>query len=565
MRKFTFFLLFSAVSTSLSQPIPNYNVIISDPVSSTGYYFIHTMKPGSSPAIQFNSMVIDRLGHLVFFKKYERTALDFKIQPNGQITYAYTFGGNANIKYFIMDSTFTVRDSVSCLNGITTDNHDLQILPNGHYLLLGNEFVVMDLSSYNWFSGNGSPGSSAANVLCGVIQVLDENKNAVFTWRAVDHYQFADVQEQWLFNPNIVDWTHFNSVELDNDGNILVSARNFSEVTKINRQTGSIIWRMGGKRNQFTFFNDQYNGFKGQHDARRISGENITLFDNGWLNASAHPARAVEYQVNEQNFTAQLMWSRTYSTGAGSRFLGSTQRLQNGNTVIGWGGLLNSNVTFSTVKADGSLIMEINFPETLYTYRALNYPELPWSLARPLINCFDSTGSHYLDAGAGYSSYLWSTGAVTQLIQITEPDTYYVFVPYGSGGYISSERVIITNMADPCGNIIGISENKGDILRHFKLYQNYPNPFNPVTRIKFDIPPLPYLKGREYLVRLTIYDILGREAAMLVNGKLKPGTYEADWNASNYPSGVYIYKLEVRQTGSSTGDFIQSKKMVLLK
>jgi hypothetical protein len=91
----------------------------------------------------------------------------------------------------------------------------------------------------------------------------------------------------------------------------------------------------------------------------------------------------------------------------------------------------------------------------------------------------------------------------------------------------------------------------------FELFQNYPNPFNPTTKIKFDIPAsLSFGEGPR--VRLTIYDILGHEVTTLVNEALKPGTYEAEWDASNFASGLYFYKLQA-------GDFIETKKMVLIK
>ena len=100
-------------------------------------------------------------------------------------------------------------------------------------------------------------------------------------------------------------------------------------------------------------------------------------------------------------------------------------------------------------------------------------------------------------------------------------------------------------------NQIGIS-----VPTNYELYQNYPNPFNPTTKIRFDIPS--NLKRETSNVRMIIYDILGREAAVLVNESLKPGTYEAEWNASNYPSGVYYYKLQ-------TEDYTEAKKMILVK
>ena len=83
------------------------------------------------------------------------------------------------------------------------------------------------------------------------------------------------------------------------------------------------------------------------------------------------------------------------------------------------------------------------------------------------------------------------------------------------------------------------------------MYQNYPNPFNPVTTIKFDLP-------NDGLVQLEIFDILGRRISTLVDEYRTAGSYEQVFNASSLASGVYVYKLQA-------GDFITSKKMVLLK
>lgn len=103
----------------------------------------------------------------------------------------------------------------------------------------------------------------------------------------------------------------------------------------------------------------------------------------------------------------------------------------------------------------------------------------------------------------------------------------------------------------PLGELIGFISISNDIPESFSLYQNYPNPFNPQTKIKFDVPKASFTK-------LIIYDLLGREIAKLVNEELKPGTYEADWDGSNYSSGVYFYKI-------ISGDFVETKKMVLMK
>jgi uncharacterized delta-60 repeat protein len=110
--------------------------------------------------------------------------------------------------------------------------------------------------------------------------------------------------------------------------------------------------------------------------------------------------------------------------------------------------------------------------------------------------------------------------------------------------------------------------NNGTVPEKFVLYHNYPNPFNPTTKIGFDIPSI--VKPETSSVKLIVLDILGREIATLVNEQLSPGTYEVEWpapsgDASNYPSGVYYYQLTVRQAGSLTGDFTETKKMVLVK
>jgi len=85
----------------------------------------------------------------------------------------------------------------------------------------------------------------------------------------------------------------------------------------------------------------------------------------------------------------------------------------------------------------------------------------------------------------------------------------------------------------------------------FELSQNYPNPFNPVTEISFDIP-------KSTLVSLTVYDALGREVETLLNEVVNAGTYKYNWDASSYPSGVYLYRL-------TAGDFSITKKMTLIK
>ena len=103
-----------------------------------------------------------------------------------------------------------------------------------------------------------------------------------------------------------------------------------------------------------------------------------------------------------------------------------------------------------------------------------------------------------------------------------------------------------------CTAPIGINEGGiSELPEEFVLFQNYPNPFNPVTSIKFNIP-------KSSIVKLIVYDALGREIVLLVNEYLNPGTFEAEWNSAGYASGIYYYKL-------LAGNYSETKKMVLLK
>jgi hypothetical protein len=98
---------------------------------------------------------------------------------------------------------------------------------------------------------------------------------------------------------------------------------------------------------------------------------------------------------------------------------------------------------------------------------------------------------------------------------------------------------------------VGIQPISNEIPASYELYQNYPNPFNPSTSIKFDVP-------KESSVKLVVYDVLGKEISILIDYKIKAGKYEVAWDGTNYPSGVYFFKL-------ITNEYVETKKMVLVK
>jgi len=119
--------------------------------------------------------------------------------------------------------------------------------------------------------------------------------------------------------------------------------------------------------------------------------------------------------------------------------------------------------------------------------------------------------------------------------------------------YADNKIVDITNQAEVSTDNLQIPGNttNTEIPKEYAIAQNYPNPFNPSTSIKFDIPNLSEVK-------LAVYDLTGREIALLVNETLEPGSYSYTWNASQLSSGIYFYRIKA-------GSFVQTKKMVLIK
>jgi hypothetical protein len=270
--------------------------------------------------------------------------------------------------FLVMDRTCTVIDTLQCGNGYDTDPHELRILPNGHTLMLGLDEEVVDMSHV-------VPGGYSSALVVGyVIQELDQNKNVVFQWRSWDHFQITDAMHIDL-TATWIDYVHGNALDVDTDGNLLLSSRHLNEITKINRETGAILWRLGGMNNQFRFVNDSI-GFSYQHAVRRIANGNITLLDNGDFHVPPF-SRALEYALDEEQKTATLVWQYRNTPDVFGSAMGFVQRMENGNTLIGWGA---GNPTVTEVAADGTKLYEMTFDAGVYSYRAFRYEWEPASV-----------------------------------------------------------------------------------------------------------------------------------------------------------------------------------------
>ncbi|MDQ3021249.1 MAG: aryl-sulfate sulfotransferase [Bacteroidota bacterium] len=310
----------------------------------SNFYF--PIVPNTSYLIETNNR-----GIISYFREVDIWAFDYKKQPNGSLTY---YLGD---KFYAENIQHIVIDSFECGNGYSTDQHELQIISNGHALLMSYDTQTVDMSK---IVIGGNPNATVIGL---IIQEIDENKNVVFQWRSWDHFAITDAEHEILTAARI-DYVHGNAIELDYDGNLMISSRHLSEITKINRTTGNIIWRLGGVNNQFDFSNDPI-GFSYQHDIRRIPNGNITLFDNGNFH-SPQFSRAVEYQIDEINKIVTLVWQYRKNPDIYSLAMGSMQRLHNGNTLIGWGWI---NPTITEVTPAGDIALEMSMPQNMYSYR----------------------------------------------------------------------------------------------------------------------------------------------------------------------------------------------------
>ena len=331
-------------------PVPPIQITAFDR-TARGKLFLSNFGSMANPFL----LILDNTGTIFFKRPMRGTCDDFKVQPNGLLTYF----DSVSDKFYALDTTYAVVDSFACGNGYTTDAHDLRLLPDGHALLMSYDPETVDMSA---LVAGGDP---AARVTGLVVQELDEQKNVVFQWRSWDHFNILDATHV-NFTAHAVDCVHGNALEVDADGELLLSSRHLDEITKIDRETGDIIWRWGGNNNQFTLLGDS-TWFSHQHAIRLIDNGHYTLFDNGNFHTPAPYSRAAEYVLDQKAKTATLVWQYRHTPDIFGSATGYVQRLYNGNTLINWG-TTNPNIT--EVTADGKKVLELSLPTGQFTYRA---------------------------------------------------------------------------------------------------------------------------------------------------------------------------------------------------
>ena len=328
----------------------NYEITINqNPFGSN--LFIHTM--GDQP--RYIAIIDSSLSPSWFINSGE-FGLDFKVNQN-----YLTFFNKSNQNWIVLNDKMKEVDTLNCVNGYKADYHDIQLLQNGGYILQAYDSINVNMSEIV------SGGNPNAIVIYLIIQEFDQNKNLIFEWNAWEHLNIADYTNLDLTRLRLT-WMHGNSIEVDQDLHLLVSNRRSSEILKIDRNTGDVLWYLGGPNNDFTINNDSFNGFNKQHDVRRLSNGNILLFDNG--NEHQPPiSRVVEYSVNEINKSINLVWEFYHPEQLLGLAMGSAQRLPNQNTLINWGIVNNNGAIITEVDYDKNIVLEIRYPLGVRCYK----------------------------------------------------------------------------------------------------------------------------------------------------------------------------------------------------
>jgi hypothetical protein len=279
--------------------------------------------------------------------------------------------------YDVLDLDTLGRKPVVAAGG-PTDLHELRTLPSGDHLLFSYSFVPrVDLTGLN---GLGT-GETIADCK---IEEVDPAGNLVWSWLASDHVD--PVRESLvpltdnISGRTVIDVFHCNSIDVDSQGNLLLSLREANAIFYISRSTSKVIWKLGGSAYSkdgamlFAPQEDPETTFSLQHDARFRPNGNVSLFDDH--GASAGVARGVEYAIDTTGGWAGVVWQ---FLGKGqSQFEGSFRRYDDGESVIGWGYVPNDPRVVTEVDAEGDDVVDIAFGGTMnqtnQTYRAVKVP-----------------------------------------------------------------------------------------------------------------------------------------------------------------------------------------------
>jgi hypothetical protein len=325
----------SATATATSAPYRHYvsrpdlkppriKVLKLSRLASPGYIFI---APKKERVAQGGPLIVDNHGRVVWFLPVDRRGVtDFRMQHyRGKPVLTWWRGKSADNRrpgrYALYDNTYRLVTYVQPGNGLSGDMHEFKITPRNTALLTLSHRVRV----------------KTRNVLEGAFQEVDIRTGRVlFEWHSVGHVALLESYYRLPRTPDrTYDYFHINTVELDADGNFLVSARNTHTIYKINRRTGRVMWRLGGKRGDYELGKGVRFGW--QHDFRRQADGTYTLFDNAAAPKLRRQSRGLVLRLDERRKRASLLHTYVHTPPIVAVDQGNMQKLPNGHYLVGWG------------------------------------------------------------------------------------------------------------------------------------------------------------------------------------------------------------------------------------
>jgi Arylsulfotransferase (ASST) len=333
---------------------------------------------------QGGPMILDNQGRYVWLRPAKASApdtLNLQVQRyQGKPVLTWWDGtvkntGEMTGKWHVANDRYRVISTMGSQNGWDPSGHEFYITKNGTALVTGYKYIP----NRNLTSNGG--GESQTLLDSGVLEYDIKTGKLIHEWSADQHIpmeqSYAQTSPQ---NPNAYDPWHINSIDVDADGNWLVSMRNTWAVYKIDSKTGQILWTLGGKASTFAVPNDV--AFAFQHDARWRGKDQISIFDNdccGFVPQPSGPPKALPpihgkqsrglvIKLDEANKTVSFGMDRKLSDLI-SGTQGNFQFLANGNTLIGWG----QQPFYSEYSKSGKLLLSVRYPDPDESYRVYRY------------------------------------------------------------------------------------------------------------------------------------------------------------------------------------------------
>ena len=335
--------------------------------------------------VQDGPMILGPRGHLIWFHPSPvGSALlttDFRVQRlHGQQVLTWWQGyqnrGSGRGVGVIFDRHYRRIAAVHAGNGLDADLHEFIVTNSGDaYLIAASPVTVPE---------------STRPVIDSVIQEIDIKTGLVlFEWHALDHVKLSESYKYGSGVPgHVVDPYHMNSISIAPDRNLIVSMRNTSATYKIDRRSGQVIWRLGGKDSSFALPPGTGTAF--QHDVIVHAGRRLTIFDNGAGPPKVHPAsRGLELQLDPGRATVKVLRDYEHSPPISANFEGSLQALPGGHMFLGYG----QRPYFTEFDAHGREVFDAHFTAHTTSYRAYRFRWNGAPLTRPAVAVRRSGGS----------------------------------------------------------------------------------------------------------------------------------------------------------------------------